>query len=294
MRAFIYLATIYLVWGSTYLAMRVGVMEGSGFSPFSFGAVRLLIAGPVILLICYLMKKRIRITASEFKSLAITGVLLWLTGHGFILWGEQYIESGYTALILAASPVFVLIMESFLDKKMPNIYLSLFILIGFIGTGILVMHKSKGGLNSNSLAIFMIVIGMISWASAALYQQRGKLKMPSLAMSGYQQLFGGIGFLIVSLILKEPFPHPVASSWFALVYLIIFGSIIAFTVYLKALSTIPISVIMTYSYVNPVIAVILGYFILNEQISSSTLVGGMIIVVSVFGIIIKKGKQLKA
>ena len=294
MRTFLYLSTIYLVWGSTYLAMRVGVMEGSGFSPFSFGAVRLLIAGPVILLICYLMKKRIRITASEFWRLALSGVLLWLTGHGLILWGEQYIESGYTALILAASPVFVLLMESFLDKKMPNIYLSLFIMIGFIGTGILVMHKSTGGLNTDLFAIFIIVIGMISWASGALYQQRRKIKLPSLAMSGYQQLFGGIGFLIVSVLLKEPFPHPVASSWFALVYLIIFGSIIAFTVYLKALAMLPISVVMTYSYVNPVIAVILGYFILNEQISSSTLLGGMIIVISVFGIIVKKGQKLKA
>ncbi|MCX6112275.1 MAG: EamA family transporter [Proteobacteria bacterium] len=294
MRAFAYLLTIYLVWGSTYLAMRVGVMNGSGFSPFSFGAVRLLIAGPIILLISYLMKKRIRITASEFKSLALSGILLWLTGHGLILWGEQYIESGYTALILAASPVFVLIMESFLDKKIPNVYLSLFILIGFIGTGILVMPKLKGGLNADFFAVSVIVIGMISWAAGALYQQRRKVRLPSLAMSGYQQLFGGIGFLIVSIILQEPLPHPATSAWFALVYLIIFGSIIAFTVYLKALATIPISVVMTYSYVNPFIAVILGYFILNEDISSSTLLGGMIIVISVFGIIVKKGRRLKA
>lgn len=274
--------------------MRVGVMDGSGFAPFSFGATRFIIAGPVILLICYFMKKRIRITASEFKKLVLSGVLLWLTGHGLILWGEQYIESGYTALILAASPVFILIMETFLDRKKPNLYLLMFIMIGFCGTAVLVLPRLKGGFDINSFAVSVIVVGMISWAIGALYQQRHKTKLSTLAMSGYQQLFAGIGFFLVSIILKEPFPHPTSTAWFALIYLIVFGSIIAFTVYLKALATININVLMTYSYVNPFIAVILGYFILNEKISSSTLLGGVIIVISVFGIIMKKGKKVSA
>lgn len=293
MQTFLYLTTIYLIWGSTYLAMRVGVMEGSGFAPFSFGATRFIIAGPVILLICYFMKKRIRITASEFKKLALSGFLLWLTGHGLILWGEQYIESGYTALILAASPVFVLIMETFLDRKKPNLFLLLFIMIGFCGTAILILPRLKGDFDINSFAVSVIVIGMISWAIGALYQQRHKTKLSTLVMSGYQQLFAGIGFVIVSIMLKEPFPRPTSTALFALVYLIVFGSIIAFTVYLKALASININVLMTYSYVNPFIAVILGYFILNEKISSSTLLGGIIIVISVFGIIMKKGKKVK-
>ncbi|MEI6092986.1 MAG: DMT family transporter, partial [bacterium] len=177
MQTFSYLSTIYLIWGSTYLAMRIGVMNGSGFSPFSFGAARLIIAGPVILLICYLMKKRIRITMPEFKKLALSGLLLWLSGHGLILWGEQYIESGYTALILAASPVFVLIMETILDRKRPSLYLLLFILIGFCGTTILVLPRLKDGFNINSFAVLVIVIGMISWAMGALYQQRNKLSI---------------------------------------------------------------------------------------------------------------------
>ncbi len=294
MQTFSYLSTIYLIWGSTYLAMRIGVMNGSGFSPFSFGAARLIIAGPVILLICYLMKKRIRITMPEFKKLALSGLLLWLSGHGLILWGEQYIESGYTALILAASPVFVLIMETILDRKRPSLYLLLFILIGFCGTTILVLPRLKDGFNINSFAVLVIVIGMISWAMGALYQQRNKVGLSTLTMSGYQQFFGGVGFLIVSLLLREPFPHPTASAWFALIYLMIFGSIIAFTVYLKALATLNISVIMTYSYVNPFIAVILGYFVLNEKVSPATLLGGIIIIISVFGIIMKKGKKVTA
>jgi drug/metabolite transporter (DMT)-like permease len=294
MKAVLYLLTIYLVWGSTYLAMRVGVMEGSGFPPFALGASRFLIAGPILILISYLMKKRIRITASEMKKLVLSGLIIWLTGHGLILWSTQFVDSGYTALIIASSPMWVLIIDSLLNMKSPNASVSVFIFIGFLGVATLVVPKVRAGAPGSSLAVILIVIGTISWAAGSLYQRKINMKLSSLAISGYQQLFAGFGFLATSLLLREPFPHPTHSAWMAWAYLMIFGSIIAFTVYVKILVMLPVNIVMTYAYVNPLVAVILGYLVLNEEISNATLLGGLIIIVSVFGIIMKKGGKVEA
>ena len=293
MKAFGYLCVLYFIWGSTYLAMRIGVMDGSGFPPFALGAVRLLLAGPILLLIAHFRKKRIKISSAEMKKLIISGLIIWLTGHGFILWSEQFIDSGYTALIIASSPMWALIIESILDAKLPKLYVFTFILLGFLGVTTLVVPKIQAGTSASTIAVILIVIGTISWAAGSIYQGRSKLGLSSFTMSGYQQLFAGVGFLLTSLLLREPMPHPTAAAWGATLYLIVFGSIIAFTTYVKVLDMLPMNIVMTYAYVNPLVAILLGALVLSEKISMITFIGGLIIIVSVFGIIMKKGKQIK-
>ncbi len=295
MKTFLYLSTIYLVWGSTYLAMRIGVMPGSGFPPFALGAARLLVAGPILLLISRLMGHKILVSKRDLFDAAVAGLMMWLIGHGLILWSEQYVDSGYAALVIGSSPIWVMLMESFIDRKFPRLLSTLFILVGFVGVGLLVLPKMQGNSNTDILSTILILVGTIGWGAGSIYQQRRETKkISSFTRSGYQQLFAGIGFLIVSLCLGEPMPHPVASAWSAWAYLLVFGSLIAFTVYVKALRELPIKVVMTYSYVNPVIAVILGYLILSEKIEPVAILGAILIVVSVLGVIMEmRPKALK-
>lgn len=289
MKTFLYLSTIYLVWGSTYLAMRVGVMPGSGFPPFALGAARLLAAGPILLLFSKMRGHKIFISKRDMFEAAVAGLLMWLTGHGLILWSEQYVDSGYAALVIGSSPICVMIIDSFLDAKYPRLRAVFFILLGFTGVAFLVLPKMKSGISNDVLSTILILIGTISWAAGSIYQRRRESKKVStLTLSGYQQFFAGIGFLIVSLLLGEPMPHPTMSAWIAWAYLLVFGSIIAFTVYVKALKELPMPVVMTYAYVNPVIAVILGSVVLSEKIETVAVVGGILIVASVLGVIMEK------
>jgi drug/metabolite transporter (DMT)-like permease len=152
----------------------------------------------------------------------------------------------------------------------------------------------KSGISNDVLSTILILIGTISWAAGSIYQRRRESKRTSvLTLSGYQQLFAGIGFLIVSLLLGEPMPHPTVSAWIAWAYLLVFGSIIAFTIYVKALKELPMPVVMTYAYVNPVIAVILGGVILSEKIEAVAVIGGILIVASVLGVIMEKKPKEK-
>jgi drug/metabolite transporter (DMT)-like permease len=288
MRAFIYLITIYLIWGSTYLAMRIGVMEGSGFPPFALAGSRMLLAGPVLLLISYFKGNSIKLDASNFKRAFISGCLLWCSGHGLILWGEQYVDSGYTALIISSLPVWVLVMESFWNKKLPGLIQTSLVFFGLIGVLLLVYPKLYGDQKTDLVSTIAILIGTVSWGAGSLYQKRYPLPGSSLTSSGYQQLFAGIVLLLISFLSSEPIPRPVSSAILAWLYLVVFGSIIAFTVYVKALKELPAGVVMTHAYVNPIVAVTLGYLILSEPVMPMMLLGGSVILASVFAIIVRK------
>jgi drug/metabolite transporter (DMT)-like permease len=295
MKTFLYLITIYLVWGSTYLAMRIGVMPGSGFPPFALGAARLLVAGPILLLFSKMRGHKIFVSKRDLFDAAVAGLLMWLAGHGLILWSEQYVDSGYAALVIGSSPIWVMLIGSFLDRKFPRLISMFFILLGFVGVTLLVLPKMNSGSSNNILSTILILLGTIGWGAGSIYQQRRETKrISSFTRSGYQQFFAGIGFLITSLCLGEPRPHPTASAWLAWAYLLVFGSLIAFTVYVKALKELRIQVVMTHAYVNPVIAVILGALVLSEKIETVAIFGGILIVASVLGVIMeKRPKELK-
>ena len=294
MKTLLYLSVMYLVWGSTYLAMRIGVMPGNGFPPFALGAARLMMAGPILLIFSKMRGHKIFISKKDMFEAAVAGLLTWLTGHGLILWSEQYVDSGYAALVIGSSPICVMIIDSFLDAKYPRLRAVFFILLGFIGVSLLVLPKMRSGISSDVLSTILILIGTVSWAAGSIYQRRCESKkISALTRSAYQQFFAGVGFLIVSLSLGEPMPHPTMSAWIAWAYLLVFGSIIAFTVYVKALKELPMPVVMTYAYVNPVIAVILGSIVLSEKVETVAVVGGILIVASVLGVIIEKRPKEK-
>jgi drug/metabolite transporter (DMT)-like permease len=280
----LHLLVIYIVWGSTYLAIRVAVRDGAGFSPFALGAMRVLLAGVLLLVWGAIRRERLRLSRYEFLNLLGAGILLWLLGNGLVMLGEKRADSGITALIIAGVPIWVSIIEAIWDRKLPSILLIGSLLVGACGIVLLSMPLLLSGIKADFVSVIALLAASISWAAGTFLQSRNKTHLAPVVNSGYQLLFGGIGFLITAIIIKEPIPNPIPEAWAAWGYLVVFGSIIAFTSYLQAIRLLPTNIVTTYSYVNPIIAVILGAVILGETITHWTVTGAILIFLGVMGV----------
>ncbi|MEW6182749.1 MAG: EamA family transporter [Bacillota bacterium] len=280
----LYLFVVYIVWGSTYLAIRVAVREGAGFPPFTMGCTRMLLAGGLLLLWAAVSRKRLRVSGGELKILIASGVLLWVGGNGLVLWAEQRAASGYAALLVGSMPIWVSLMEAVLDRKLPSRRLSVSLLIGFAGLGLLTLPGLSSGAGAGAGAIIALLAAPVCWSAGLILQRRKQVKLTVTASSGYQQIFGGLGFALLALVFREPVPSPTAEALWAWGYLVVFGSILAFTSFIKALRLLPTSILMTYSYVNPVIAAVLGWLILRESINIWTVAGAALILTGIAGV----------
>lgn len=285
------LLIVYIVWGSTYLAIRVGVREGSGFPPLFLAGTRVLVAGFILLGLALLQKQRIKLTRREFFLLVTSGVMLWLGGNGMVSYAEQHVDSGIAALIIGSTPLGVALMEFFIDRKPPSALMIASMLIGFAGVGLLSAPAFLSGVKADAMSVILILIGSMLWGGGSLLQSRKPVKIAPETSSAYQHLAGAVALLTVGTILGEPFPHPVHDSFLAWGYLVIFGSVLAFTAFVRALQLLPTNLVMTYAYVNPVIAVVLGWLILGEHITSWTLGGMALILLGVAGVFRARHKQ---
>lgn len=283
-KGLLHLFIVYTVWSTTYLAMRVGVTPANGFPPFVFGAVRMAAAALILFGLARLQKQPLRPTRDELFSLALVGNMLWMGGNGLVLWAVQYAGSGFASLIVASAPIWAAMIELVLFKKKPSVSLIVSLLIGFIGVAVLSLPSFSKGTSQDMLAVIALVASAVCWSLGSVIQTRRPVNLPPQVMSGYHQLFASIGFLLMSFALGEPSPHPTLSAWMAWGYLVVFGSVFAFTSYIFALKLLPINIVMTYAYVNPAIALFLGWLILKEPIGPWTLLGAALVVVSVFGI----------
>ncbi len=283
MRGIINLFIVYIVWGSTYLAIRVAVRPGSGIPPFTLGMVRILVAGILMLLVSALRRSPMRPTRKELVVLACSGILLWTGGNGMVNWAEQRIDSSLAALVIATIPLWMVLTESFLDRKKPSSGLVLSLIVGFAGTALLSATTLRTGDMGDIVSLLALVLASISWTLGSLLQSRMPVSLSIEVSAGYQQIFGGLGFAVLVLLTGEPRPMPTTEAWLAWGYLILFGSVIAFTAYVRILQLLPMSVAMTYAYVNPVIAVILGAAILGEPLHLTTLAGAALVLLGVAG-----------
>jgi drug/metabolite transporter (DMT)-like permease len=280
----LHLLVVYIVWGSTYLAIRVAVRDGSGFTPFVVGMVRVLIAGGVLLLVGKLTGKRLQLTGKELATLVALGLLFWLGGNGLVMVGEQRADSGTAALIIAGVPVWAAVIQSVIDRRLPSALLIGSLLLGVTGIAVLSWPVLQTGLRADVLSVVALVIGSISWAGGTVLQGRARLQLPAEISSGYQMLFGGIFFALAALVTGEPIPHPVLDATLAVIYLIVFGSLLGFTSFIQALNLLPTKIVTTYGYVNPIIAVFLGWLILQEKLSYWTIFGALLVLLSVTGV----------
>jgi len=283
---------VYIVWGSTYLAIRVGVREGAGFPPFTFGFLRVAIAGIILLLWSKLRGYSIKLTRRDFFTLLGSGLLLWIGGNGLILIAEQRIDSSLAALIVASTPIWVAVFEALLDKKLPTWRTVVALLIGFTGILILSFPILSSGVEADALSVFMVLAASVSWGLGSILQSRRPTKLSTGVSSGYQQLMGGLAFGIFALAFQEPRPNPTPEAWLAWGYLLIFGSFLAFTSYVTVLQMLPTKIVMTYSYVNPVIAMFLGWLLLQEPITTWTIGGAGLVLLGVAGVFRERGKSV--
>ncbi len=277
------LLCVYVVWGSTYLAIRVAVRDG-GFAPFWLGATRTLTAGTLLLAWNLIRKSRVRPTRREWGTLVASGLLLWVGGNGLVNWGERRAASGYAALLVGTLPVWVAIVESVLDRRPPPARLAGAVLVGFAGLFVLSWPVLRTGGRADLAAVGALVLAPLSWGIGSLIQKRRPVSLSPTASSAIQQLVGGVGFVLVSLLLREPKMHPTGETWLAWSYLVAAGSLVAFTSYIQALRLLPTTLVMTYSYANPVIAVFLGWLLLGEPVTRWTAIGAALVLAGVAGV----------
>jgi drug/metabolite transporter (DMT)-like permease len=286
-------AIIYIVWGTTYLAIRVGVRE---VPPFLLAAIRFLIAGGILYVWMIAQGERSP-TARQWIGASSVAFLIFVLDYGLLFWAEQRVASGVAAVMMATIPAFMALSEIiFLRTQKLTARLSLALLIGICGVAVLVSRS----LNFTSAPIdkmgaVALVVASISWSIAAALSRKVSLPPSKVMSSGAQMLAGGAFLALTSAALGEfrGF-HPGSVSrgaWLALLYLIVAGSIIGFTAYVWLIHHESPTKVGTYAYVNPVVAVLVGYFLGGETLGSRTILGTLFVLMSVVFITSAKAKH---
>jgi len=294
-RGLFHLCVVYIVWGSTYLAIRIAVREGTGFPPFIMASMRVFVAACILLTWARLARRNLRLNRREVSILAISATLLWVGGNGAVGWAEKSVDSGYAALLVASMPIWVALMEAAVDRRRPSLRLLAALLVGLAGVGVLNGPVIRSGSLTSIVPACALLFAAVSWGAGSLVQSRNPVSVSPEVSSGYQHVFGCIGLLIASqLLFREPLPDPIPQAWGAWAYLTIFGSVFAFTSFVKALKMLPTNIVMTYAYVNPLIAVLLGWLILREEITMWTAAGSILVVLGVAGVFHEKRRQGRA
>jgi drug/metabolite transporter (DMT)-like permease len=287
---------IYFVWGSTYLAIRVGVRE---VPPLLLAAMRFLAAG-IVLYGWMVARGERRPNARQWISICVIAALIFLCDYGLVFWAEQRVASGLTAVMLATIPTFMALSEiTLLRTQRLTVRLAVALLVGISGVAVLVSRSlNVGGEPIDRMGAVALIIGAICWSMASALSRKMPLPESKALSSGAQMLVGGIMLTLAAAAFGEfrGF-HPAAVSrgaWFALLYLIVFGSIIAFTAYVWLIHHESPTKVGTYAYVNPVIAVVLGYFLGGEALGARTILGTLFVLVGVVLITTTRAKKAAA
>ncbi len=286
-----HLGIVYLVWSSTYLAIRIAVREGAGFPPFTLGLMRTLVAGPILLLWAWAKKEKIKPNKQELMIMAVSGILLWNGGNGLVTIAEQNVDSGLTAMLVAMMPIWSMMIEFIIDRKLPSALIVGSLFIGFVGVVVLSYPTIQGGVEADLFSLFALLIAPICWSLGSVLQARNPVSVSPRANAAYQMFFGSIGFLILIFVTNEPLPTPTRDAWLAFIYLVSFGSILTYTSYVIILQILPTKLVMTYSYVNPVLAVVLGWWILDEPVTAWTFAGAALVLLGVAGVFRERIKK---
>lgn len=289
------LLALYIVWGSTYLAIRFAVET---IPPFMHASIRFLISG----IILYLWRRAAGDavpTASNWKSAAVVGTLLLLGGNGLVALAEKNIPSGIAALVISTSPFWLVLFESLrAGGTKPNWQSILGLVIGFGGVFLLIGPSEITGSTQefNTASVIMLLIAPFLWSLGSIYARGADMPKSTLLSTGMQMLAGSVSLFIVSVLTGELNGFNVGDvsmrSWWGLIYLITFGSLVGFVSYGWLLHNAPVSLTSTYAYVNPVVAVFLGWLLASEELNARIGVASAIIIGSV--IFINWARQLKA
>ncbi len=291
-------AAIYVIWGSTYLGILYAI---ESIPPFMMAATRFLVAGGLLLAWCLAKGERLPPKASVVK-IALSGLLMLFIGNGAVTWVEQYLPSGLAAIVVATVPLWFVL----LDRKQWSFYFSnkgiIFgLLIGFAGVVLLFAGRAAANLFDSPIKIIslaVLICGTIGWTAGSLYAKYQKMEGSTMMKVALQMLAAGAAFSMAALVAGEHkgfvLEQVTTPSIIALLYLIIFGSMVGYLAYMWLLSVRPASVVGTYAYVNPVVAVFLGWAFVNESISLQQSIGLAVIILGLLLVNMYKEKTLAA
>ena len=287
------LLIVYILWGSTYLAIRLAVET---LPPFLSAATRYLIAGVLMVGFLWLRSRFSRspsaqlepIRREHWRSAAIIGGLLLFGGNGLVVQSEQYIDSGIAAVLVAAVPIWMNVLDAVLTRRRPSLLVIGGVIAGFVG--VLVLIAPISGLAAiNPFGVGLVVIAAMCWATGSIYSRSATMPRSGLLGTGMEMLAGGAILALAGTLTGElGRAHPAqfsVTSLLAVAYLVVFGSLVAFSAYTWLLRNAPVSTVATYAYVNPIVAVGLGAFFLHEPITPRTIVASVLIIGAVVAMV---------
>lgn len=278
-------AAVYLIWGSTYLAIRYAVAT---IPPFLMGGARFIMAGLILYALARQRGARAP-TAAHWRAAGLTGILLLVCGNGAVIWAEQHVASGVVALIVAVVPLWMVLLDWLRPGgTRPRAAVFLGLALGLIGLALLIgpeVAATRGAGGVNLWAALVPVFGSLFWALGSIVSRYAPRPSSSQLATGMQMLAGGVAFFFVAIVSGETRHfdvHAVAvSSLVGFFYLVTFGSLLGFTAYIYLLGATTPAKVATYAYVNPVIAVLLGWAVAGEPFTSRTMLAAAVILAGV-------------
>ncbi|MBK7629459.1 MAG: EamA family transporter [Ignavibacteriales bacterium] len=287
-RAYIAWIAICILWGTTYLFIRIGV---ESVPPMLFAGFRWIVAGLILITILKISGKQLP-KKSDLIHIAIIGIALLGFGNGLVVVGEQYVESGLAALLITTVPFWMVGVESFLPKGPKLNWMTISgLVVGSLGVGLIFGGDLKYIFETKYLIGVLSILGaVVSWSLGSVYSKYKKVSVHPLMSASVQMLMAGSLQIILGSVMGEfSVLHFTQSGIISLAYLVVFGSILGYGSYIYAIEHLPLSLVSTYAYVNPIIALILGWIFLNEQLSIFTLIAAMVIIVGV--VLVKIGSN---
>jgi drug/metabolite transporter (DMT)-like permease len=282
-RIIVAFALLYVLWGSTYLAMRIVVRD---MPPYVAGAVRYLIAGPIMLAALAVSGRKVRISMQDLRRLLVIGILLLSIGNIGVLWGEIYVPSGLASLIVALVPIWVVMIEAWIFRAGRMKAKGLFgLAMGIAGLLVLMWPRITSGSRLGRLELMgcgILAFGSFFWALGSIFSHRYELSVDVFVSAAWQMTLGGIVNAVIAVVSGQVFrTHWTVTAFTGIGYLVVFGSWIGYSAFIYLLEHVPTPKVATYTYINPIIALVLGAVILHERVDVFMLVGTAIIITSV-------------
>jgi drug/metabolite transporter (DMT)-like permease len=285
------LAIVYVVWGSTYLAIRYAI---EGFPPLLSAGIRFVVAAAIMLGYLLLRRRRtaLRATKAQLVTAAVSGVLLLAGGNGLVTLAEQRVDSGLAALLIACTPLWIVVLRALLRDR-PGPATTLGVLVGLGGVALIFLPGGAGDTDIPYAAL--CVLAALSWSAGSLLVTLRPVPADPLMLTTVEMAAGGLLLLLLSVGRGELSGFSVgdvgAKAWLALAYLVVFGSLVAFTAYVWLLGNAPVSIVATYAYVNPAVAVLLGALFAGERLTGSALAGGLVVLVAVALVVTAESRE---
>jgi len=284
------LLTVYLVWGSTYLAIKYTV---AGLPPFLSMGARFLLAGTVLLgaVLAFRGRTAFQVTRTQCATAALCGLFLLVGGNGLVAVAEQHVDSGLAALLIAGTPLWVVLLRALLRDR-PSVGTMAGLLLGMTGVAVLLLPGIQGAAALGPL--LLVCLSSVLWSCGTVLATRRPMPADPFVTTVLQMAAGGTGLLVIGSLggewgrLDLAGTHP--SSWVAFAYLVLVGSVVGYSAYVWLLARAPLSLATTYAYVNPAVAVALGALFRSEPLTANVLVGGAIIIAAVAWVITSEAR----